>query len=60
MTGTMTRKPLNGLQNRYWKRIGGGGYCDNCHRFMAGALTPHKNKTTKRVICPECYQSGKR
>jgi hypothetical protein len=47
------------LENRYWKRTPGGGYCDSCGLFLAGFLTPHKHKITKRVLCFTCYENGK-
>ncbi len=55
---TKIRKPLK-LENRYWTRIPGGGFCDSCGKFLVGFLTPHFNKSTYKLLCPDCYEAGK-
>ena len=46
------------LNNRYWRRGVGGGFCDVCGYFLAGFMTPHVNKVTKRRLCADCYEKG--
>jgi hypothetical protein len=54
----MTRKEIY-FENRWWKRVEGGMLCDNCNRFIVGFLQAYKNKKTLRILCGECYLSGK-